>query len=327
MQGPGPLRLSPLFLPKIWAAPSLPAALADGLKAPAGTGEAWLATTAISSQPWRGGAQGPGLDRIMAPTALPGREADRFPLLLKVLSVGQWLSVQVHPDDATARRLENEPWGKSEAWHVLAATPEAKIVMGLKPGTDRADLERAMEQGRLTEVLAFVPAHPGDTFHLPAGTIHATGPGLAIFEAQQASDVTYRLYDWDRPGDDGHPRPLHQAKALAALQVSGPGRPLPPSLLSSEPNRLSLLVKNPYFGILQCRLHATYQPWWAGRRLRMLFILEGSGNLSAPSDERLACDLLPGQVWLLPAGLPPLVIEPAGGRLTLLETVDLLAAE
>lgn len=321
MTPPGPLPLAPVFLDKVWSSPGL-AAPWDGLwPAPPGTGEIWLASDRHHVTPVAAGPlAGQGLDEVLTcwPEWFLGQgQGAALPILLKILNVGQWLSVQVHPGDAEARHLENEPWGKSESWHVLWAAPGAEIIMGLKEGVDQGQVARATARGGLPELLARVPAHAGDTFHLPAGTVHATGPGLVICELQQASDVTYRFYDWDRPGSDGKLRPLHQDKALAVMTLAGPGAPQAPRLLQDGPNRLELLVQDPRFALLRARVSQTYRPHWGGRRLRLITVLAGQGRWLGAE----APDLAPGQTWLLPAGQEGLALVPAPSGLTLLESL------
>ncbi len=333
----GPFRLEPVFLSKIWAAPEIAGPLGPLLGAPPRTGEVWLASDRHQvTKVAQGEPAGLGLDQVVRrwPRELLGQGGDGggdggggqedgqgFPLLIKILSVGDWLSVQVHPDDQAARRLENEPWGKSEAWLVLAAEPGAEIVMGLKPGADRAAVEAALAAGRLGEVLAKVPAREGEVFHLPAGTVHATGPGLTIFEIQQASDVTYRFYDWDRLGEDGKPRELHQEKALEVMQVSGPGAATPPRELAAGDNRCQLLVEDPHFALIKAELGRPYRPWFAAPALRLIFALAGQGALAWPGGQAA---LRAGQCWCLPHSLEEVEIQPEVG-LTILESVALAA--
>ena len=327
MNGPGPLRMEPVYLPKVWAAKEMAEPWREVLKAPPGTGEVWLASDRLHlTRVAEGELTGLGLDEVVGahPEWILGRKASFFPLLLKVLSVGSWLSVQVHPDDEAAKRLENEPWGKSEAWHMLQAEPGSEIVMGLGRGVGREEMEEALEKGSPADLLAKVRVHPGDTYDLAAGTIHAAGPGLCFFEIQQASDVTYRFYDWDRPDENGNLRELHQEKALEVMKPAGPGRPVPPRLISKSPNRVSELVKNKHFALLSVVINQTYQPIWAGQKLRVLFVLQGSGYLTAPGKECADCYMTAGHTWVLPANLPPVVIEPGEGGLTLLESIDLV---
>ncbi|CAO0822488.1 mannose-6-phosphate isomerase [Desulfarculales bacterium] len=321
MNPPGPLLLAPISLDKVWASPGLAAPWSVLWPAPAHTGEIWLASdrhhvTTIATGP----LAGLGLDEVLTrwPAWFLGQgEGSLLPILLKILNVGQWLSVQVHPGDFDARRLENEPWGKNESWHVLWADSGAEIIMGFEQGVDQGQVARATAQGGLPDLLARVPAQAGDTFHLPAGTVHATGPGLVIFELQQASDVTYRFCDWDRPGSDGQPRALHQDKAMAVIALNGPGGPCPSRLLAEQPNRLELLVEDPHFALLKVRASAPYRPDWGGRRLRVLTVLAGHGRWQGVQAPALA----PGQTWLLPAGLENLLLLPAPEDLEFLESL------
>ena len=302
----GPLKLTPIFLPKVWAEPRFPEPWASSLGAPLGTGEVWLASDRLHvTHVAAGPLVGMGLDRVVAkwpeyilgPGAAPG-----FPLLLKLLNVGQWLSVQVHPDDATAARLENEPWGKGEAWHILHAGAGAQLVHGLAPETGRDQVAQAAAQGRLPDILAKVPAQAGDTFDVPAGTLHTTGPGLLILEVQQASDLTYRLYDWERPGPDGKPRRLHLERALEALRPSGPGKPLPARPLSPPPWEVQSLVRTESFGLLKYAIMGKGPVERPGNGLGLLWVERGKGRLEFPGGEHPAEELRPGQCWLLPAG-------------------------
>jgi mannose-6-phosphate isomerase len=141
------------------------------------------------------------------------------PLLLKFLDAAEWLSVQVHPNDAQAHDLENEPRGKAEAWYILDAEPGARIVIGVEPGTTREEMAKAIRENRLEDLLVYVQVEPGDVLFNSPGTIHALGPGIVIYEIQQSSDTTYRLYDWGRMGLDGKPRPLHIEKSLAVART------------------------------------------------------------------------------------------------------------
>ncbi len=140
-----------------------------------------------------------------------------FPLLTKIIDARQPLSVQVHPGDAYARDVEHQPCGKTECWYVLEAEPDAKIVLGWNRDTTRAEYLERVRDGSLGELLREIPAKPGDVFHLPAGTMHAIGAGIVLFETQQTSDLTYRIFDYNRKGPDGKPRPLHVEKAADVL--------------------------------------------------------------------------------------------------------------
>ncbi|MDQ6941734.1 MAG: class I mannose-6-phosphate isomerase [Candidatus Eremiobacteraeota bacterium] len=136
-----------------------------------------------------------------------------FPVLTKIIDARKPLSVQVHPGDGYAQRVEHQPNGKTECWYILSCEPGAELVLGWTRDTTRTEYERRVADGTLGEILRRVPVAPGDAFYLPAGTLHAIGAGIQLFETQQASDLTYRIFDWNRLGDDGKPRELHVDKA------------------------------------------------------------------------------------------------------------------
>jgi mannose-6-phosphate isomerase len=140
-----------------------------------------------------------------------------FPLLTKLIDARLALSVQVHPDDAYARRVEGQPFGKTECWHILEADDDAHIVLGWNRDTTRGEFLERVADGSLGELLRRVPVRAGETYYLPAGTMHAIGAGIVLFETQQASDLTYRIFDYNRVGPDGKPRELHIEKAADVL--------------------------------------------------------------------------------------------------------------
>jgi mannose-6-phosphate isomerase len=156
-----------------------------------------------------------------------GDPRDRFPLLLKFLDAARTLSVQVHPNDRQAAELDPPDLGKTEAWVVLAANPGSLIYAGLQSAADRQTLLAAIRQGKCEEQLhRFEPA-VGDCVFIPAGTVHALGAGLLVAEIQQTSNITFRLFDWNRLGADGRPRPLHVEEGLAVIDAApanGAGR-------------------------------------------------------------------------------------------------------
>jgi mannose-6-phosphate isomerase len=153
-------------------------------------------------------------------TVVASRFPGTFPLLIKLLDCADWLSVQVHPNDEQAVQLEGPGHrGKTEAWHFIETTPGATILAGVRPGISRQELAKAIRSGRILDVSPAIAVHAGETYLLHAGTMHALGPGLLLYEVQQSSDITYRVYDWDRPATAG--RQLHVEQAVA---VTDPDR-------------------------------------------------------------------------------------------------------
>lgn len=150
-----------------------------------------------------------------------------FPLLIKLIDAKDRLSVQVHPDDAYAMRVEGE-FGKTEMWYVVDCEPGAELIYGFNRGLTREEFRTRIETDTLEEVCNFVPVHPGDVFFIEAGTLHAIGAGILIAEVQQNSNTTYRVSDYGRLGADGRPRPLHVEKAVDVTVTQPPSRPYGP---------------------------------------------------------------------------------------------------
>jgi mannose-6-phosphate isomerase len=168
----------------------------------------------------------------------------RFPLLLKLLDCADWLSVQVHPNDEQAAKLHGPGnFGKTEAWHLLAVEPGARLIAGLKPGATGEAVAGAIREGSILDLVQYHSAHAGDTVYVPAGTLHALGPGLFLYEIQQTSDFTYRIFDWNRPTAQG--RQLHIDESVIATNpaLSGDIRPAP--RLGADDGQL--ILDNEYF--------------------------------------------------------------------------------
>jgi len=247
--------------------------------------------------------------------ALLGRHhpQPQFPLLWKYLDCQRTLSVQVHPNDAQAARLDPPDSGKTEAWVVLSAQPGSKIFAGLKAGVDRTTLEQAVERGTCDECLHSFEPRPGDCVFIEAGTVHALGAGLLIAEIQQASDTTFRLFDWNRLDRDGQPRPLHVQDALKTIDFSrGPVVPRVPQP-TSQPH-VERLVACEKFILDRWQIDSP-QPLASDDRFHILAAIEGSVTATA-SDSRH--ELRRGSTLLLPASCRDLQLAPQG-RVVLLD--------
>lgn len=180
-----------------------------------------------------------------------------FPLLLKLLDARDTLSVQVHPDDAYAARVENK-LGKTEAWYILDAKPGAELVYGVKKGTDKEALLAASRAGAAVEgLLRRVKVHPGETYYIPSGTVHAIGAGIILYEIQQSSDVTYRFYDWERTDEKGNKRELHLQKAVDVTDVTAQRDAAKPVPVAPGRDRL---LDEAYFGLDRFREFAGVLP-------------------------------------------------------------------
>ncbi|HUY40766.1 MAG TPA: type I phosphomannose isomerase catalytic subunit [Candidatus Dormibacteraeota bacterium] len=223
-----------------------------------------------------------------------------FPILTKIITARDWLSVQVHPDDAYAQRVEHQANGKVECWYVFSAQQDAQIVLGWTRDTSREEYERRVADGTLGELLRRVPVKAGDAFYLPAGTLHAIGGGIVLFETQQASDLTYRIFDWNRVGLDGVPRPLHVRKAADVLEYRAETRgAVEPVKYVFESLQRTIFIADPRF--LVERIVARDEPSSVATHDRPLVImaLERSLTISCgDSDVTLA----PFDTALVPAG-------------------------
>jgi len=156
-----------------------------------------------------------------AHVAAPGNM--RFPLLIKLLDCASWLSLQVHPNDIQSQQLEGPEFrGKTEAWHVLNAEPDAQLIAGIKPNTSTEAVHAAIGNETILGLVEYHHVQTGDTIFMPAGTIHALGPGLLVYEVQQTSDLTYRVFDWNRPQTNG--RVLHVEKSIAVTNPQSQGQ-------------------------------------------------------------------------------------------------------
>jgi mannose-6-phosphate isomerase len=241
--------------------------------------------------------------------SLFGRHHSRplFPLLFKYLDAHQTLSVQVHPNDAQAASLDPPDLGKTEAWVVLAAEPGSKIYAGLRPGVDRLQLEQAVREGRCEDCLhTFKPA-AGDCVFIEAGTVHALGAGLLIAEIQQASDTTFRLYDWNRVDRDGKPRPLHIRQSLETIDFDrgpvGPRKPQP----TGRPG-VERLVACDKFVLERWRLDQS-APLTVDQRFHIVSVIEGRLDVSAQESRH---ELKRGDTILLPASSADVELSPRG---------------
>jgi mannose-6-phosphate isomerase len=229
---------------------------------------------------------------------LLGRHHPRrqFPLLFKYLDCQRTLSVQVHPNDGQAAKLDPPDLGKTEAWVVLAADPGSRIYAGLKPGVDRTTLERVLARGNCEACLHEFEPRVGDCLLIEAGTVHALGAGLLVAEIQQASNTTFRLFDWNRLDTDGRPRALHVQQSLDTIEYSrGPVSPvLPKTTMNSHVERLVACDKF----ILDRGQINTQRTFENDDRFHIVTVIEGQLTLNADGSQRA---LRRGDTVLIPA--------------------------
>lgn len=214
-----PLAIQPRFDERIWGGDALATQLGKAAPRDKLIGESWEIyeeNTALNG-PYAG--QTIGQLRATMGRDLTGHVAPEqlFPLLTKLIDARDVLSVQVHPDDDFARRRLNQPYGKTECWYVIDAAPGAELTYGFSRDSNPDDYTRLVEQGALDQILRPLAVRAGDVVYIPAGTVHAIGAGIVLYELQQTSDVTYRIYDWNRSDASGRPRELHVEQARQVL--------------------------------------------------------------------------------------------------------------
>lgn len=307
-----PLRFQPILRRYLWGGRRLSTELAKPLGDGDDYAESWEVCDRPSDQSIvaAGPLAGRTLGELVAGRGaeLLGRHAPqpRFPLLFKFLDAQKTLSVQVHPDDDRAARLSPPDLGKTEAWVILAAEPKSLIYAGLKRGFDRPALERELARGACELCLHRFEPRPGDCVFLPAGVVHAIGAGLLVAEIQQASDTTYRLFDWNRVGADGKPRDLHLDEALEAIDYGyGPAAPQRPQ--PTERPFVSRLVNCDKFVLDRWQLNEA-QTAGGDERCHLVAVLSGAARVDGDPD---GGPLPAGSTVLLPASLGAVKLTPS----------------
>ncbi len=313
-----PLAFHPRLKPRPWGGRALAELYQKPLPAGETVGESWE----ISDRPGdevviaNGPLAGRDLRWLMeqhGPAVLGAARATggRFPLLVKILDAREVLSVQVHPPAAVAGRLGGEP--KTELWYVTRAGPRARLWVGLKAGTTRAEFERRVREGTVAEVLHQIPVNVGDAMFLPSGRVHALGADLVIFEIQQNSDTTYRVFDWNRVGADGRPRELHLEAALASIDFTD----FEPDLVgapwqSDGPWCWRCLSEQELFRVLELRTEGPASRVWAGDRVVIFGVAAGALRV-VPAGPGPDLALQPGQFALVPAAALPVELAARTG--------------
>jgi len=319
-----PLRFEPIFKSMLWGGRRLPGFLNRPCLSSDPVGEAWVLSD-VDGNPSRV-AEGPLAGRTLrellseSPGQILGKASPingRFPLLLKFIDARQELSVQVHPNDEQASQKQAGAAGKTEAWVVLDANPAtSRIYAGFAEGVAASHFHAAMQDRTTPRTLHSFTPSPGDCVFLRAGTVHAIGADILLFEVQQTSDITYRLYDWDRVDvKTGQPRQLHVEDGLAVSNfASGPCHPVKPPVEANHAGRREGLVACEYFTLDR---HTATNPFRIGARgqCRVIVGIGGAGELES-AGQRYSVTV--GDTILLPAAVGEAIVLPAG-EITLLE--------
>ncbi|MBR1823451.1 MAG: class I mannose-6-phosphate isomerase [Ruminococcus sp.] len=225
------------------------------------------------------------------------RSGDRFPVLVKLIDAKDDLSLQVHPDDAYAEKYEHDS-GKTEMWYVIEADEGAEIIYGFKKKLSDIELRRAVTENRVMDAVRRVPVKAGDTFFIKSGTIHAIGKGILLAEIQQSSNVTYRVYDYNRLGIDGKPRELHIEKALEVMDTE-PSEVYPtPETERTHGLKLQHLADCPYFHVMKLDIYDSLND--VGRSCFVhVLVIDGSGEVEYDGGK---IDITKGSSVFFPCG-------------------------
>ena len=321
-----PMKMQPVLMERVWGGRRLADLLRKPVPAGARIGESWelsdhphglsrVAEGPLAGRTLHEAIQGHGVAILgRGPTARAW--SARFGLLVKFIDASQRLSVQVHPDDAYAAAHAPGESGKAECWIIVHAEPGASLVDGLKSGVTREAFAAALREGTVETLLASRPVKAGDFVWMPPGTVHALGEGIVLAEVQQTSDLTYRVFDWNRPGLDGKPRALHVREAMETIRFSGD--PMPSGGRGRTAGETGLVIEHlvdcPAFSL--SRVTVDRRPWAAstGGGCAAIVALAGSAHLSTAEG---TAHIRAGDTFLVPADAGEYKIEGAG-RLTAL---------
>lgn len=313
-----PVRLEPLFVPRIWGARTLAPLFPEKSSLTDPIGEVWLTGNdcRFADGPFAGERLGDAWPRMGEEWVgkVASRHRNQFPILAKFLFPEDKLSVQVHPDDKYASRYEAAAGGigKTEMWYVVSTRPGAEVRVGLKRTVDAGEFRRAIAEGTVEDLVERIPVQTGDAIFVPAGTAHTIGPGMVLCEIQQNSDITYRVHDFGRLDAQGKPRELHIEKALDVIRLGeqGGGK-VSPRPSQDEIEEGILLVECPYFTVVKREFERAIHMQSSGR-LELLVFLEGSGTLNTGNTGlgEASIEYSPAQAWLVPCVLRKLAFAP-----------------
>jgi mannose-6-phosphate isomerase len=292
-----PLKFRPIYKHRIWGGRRLHEVFQKDLPPGEKIGESWeLADlpedkSVIANGELAGRTFASAIEEF--PKEIIGDEnfVGTFPFLIKLLDCQDVLSVQVHPDPQTCRRL-GEGTPKTECWYIISAEPGAVIYKGLKQGVTRERFTEAIEKGTVADMLSKVAVQEGECHFLPAGTAHAIGPGLLVAEIQTPSDTTYRVFDWNRVDDAGKARELHIEQALESIHFDQSAGVLPVT-------RIGRLVECEYFTIDKGHQSRNCEVLLSPGQVKTLIFLSGSGTILKPGAEPI--EFRAGDCLLIPA--------------------------
>jgi mannose-6-phosphate isomerase len=318
-----PARLEPIFSPRPWGARSLAPLFPEKSNLAEPLGEAWLTGNEcrFASGPFAGKKLGEIWPEM--PVEWTGTQSNSsdaaFPLLVKFIFAQEKLSVQVHPDDAYASAHEKAAGGrgKTEMWYVIDAAPGAEVLVGLKANVTAESFKHAIGDASVEDSLQHVPLHPGDAMFVPAGTAHTIGAGFVLCEIQQSSDLTYRVYDYNRRDAHGNSRELHLEKAFDVMRFGEQrGGKVVPATIRRDGITKTFFTACHYFATERWQFDALVSTESSTEGFELLIIIEGAGSIRWSNE---SAKFAPAQIWLIPAGLGLFELTPESSA-TILRT-------
>jgi len=318
-----PLKFSPIFKEKIWGGSKIKTVLKQDFFPLSNCGEAWTISgidpeSSIVSNGFLKGNTLNELIEIYMDDLVGGKIFNEFgyefPLLIKFIDAEKDLSVQVHPDDTMAEQ-KHRCNGKTEMWYVIDAERDSKLNIGFNAPMNKQLLKKHIDKDTIEDVLHYLPVQAGDAVFIPSGKVHAIGKGILLAEIQQSSDITYRLYDYNRPGETGNLRPLHIQDALDAIHYHSTDNAL--ISYSKQPNTANNMVSTPFFTTHFMDLNTSIEKTYTDIDSFVIYICPfGEAKISCPDAEET---IRIGECVLLPAMLDSVIIAP-NPQCKLLET-------
>jgi mannose-6-phosphate isomerase len=309
-----PFKFNPIYKDKIWGGKKVNTYLNQDFSPLPNCGEVWVLSGVDENQTEikNGFLEGNELNDLveiymgdLVGDTVYKRFGNEFPILVKFIDANDWLSIQVHPDDELASKRHNS-LGKTEMWYIMEANQDSELISGFKEKTDKKGYKKHLENKTLKGILNYEKVKQGDVYYMPAGRVHALGPGILLAEIQQTSDVTYRIYDWDRMNEAGIMRELHIEEALDALDFTVYENYK--TAYEPKTNETAELVNSEYFTTNLIHLNQSLKKDYSELDSFVIYVcVEGSGNIICEGED---LNLKMGEAMLIPAVSKEIEIHP-----------------
>ncbi|WP_321299704.1 type I phosphomannose isomerase catalytic subunit [Marinifilum fragile] len=312
-----PLKFQPILKDKIWGGNKLKTVLNKDFAPLPNAGESWEISGVEGdiSVVSNGNLAGNNLEELieiymgdLVGDKVYDQFGMEFPLLIKFIDANDVLSIQVHPDDELSKERHNA-FGKTEMWYVIEADKGSELIVGFNQEVDKAKYVAKLEEGKLEEILNNEPVKKGSCFFIPAGRVHAIGKGILLAEIQQTSDVTYRMYDWNRTDDQGNPRELHTELAVDAIDYSFEKKYR--TDYETEINKTTELVRCPYFTTNTLEFDKQIEKDYSQLDSFVIYMCL-DGNFTIESEDGITTEVTKGETVLIPAALENVILFPKG---------------